>query len=63
MFLFDVVIGLILFPFFKKWILHHKTDDQKLDEVREQVKLLKKQLRSMRNGRRRRGRLYVGLRR
>jgi hypothetical protein len=43
--------------------LHHKTDDQKLDEVREQVKLLKKQLRSMRNGRRRRGRLYVGLRR
>lgn len=47
MFLFDVVIGLILFPFFKKWILHHKTDDQKLDEVREQVQVLQKKVKHL----------------
>lgn len=47
MFLFDVVIGLILFPFFKKWVLHHKTDDQKLDEVQEQVRTLQRKIKRL----------------
>jgi len=37
MFLFDVVIGLVLYPFFKRAVLHHKTDDVKIDELEEKV--------------------------
>ena len=31
--LFDVIIGVIIWPRIKKAILHHQSDDQKLDEL------------------------------
>lgn len=40
MLLFDVVIGLIIWPKFSKWVLHHKSDDQKLEELQLQCKKL-----------------------
>lgn len=47
MFLFDVVIGLILFPFFKRWVLHHKTDDQKIDELQSQFQALQERVKEL----------------
>ena len=39
-FIFDVLIALILLPIFKKWVLHHKTDDQKMEDLEQRIKLL-----------------------
>ncbi|MBX4181540.1 hypothetical protein KW807_01600 [Candidatus Parcubacteria bacterium] len=41
-FLFDVVIGLILWPSIKKFIIHHKTDDERIAELESKVKELSK---------------------
>ena len=30
MLLFDVVLGLLIWPWFRKWVLHHSSDDEKL---------------------------------
>lgn len=40
MFLFDGVIGLVLWPCIKKFFLHHRSDDQKLEELEKRVKEL-----------------------
>ena len=44
MFIFDGVIGLILFPCFKKWIRHHKKDDKNTADLQAEVNLLKEQV-------------------
>ena len=35
--LFDVVIGLILWPWIKKFIMHHKSDDERIAELERRV--------------------------
>lgn len=37
MFLFDVVIGLVLWPCFKRYALHHQSDDKKTEKLEGQV--------------------------
>lgn len=43
-FLFDVLIGALLWPCLKRFGRHHKSDDQKLAEVRADLQKLRKQL-------------------
>lgn len=40
MFLFDVVLGLIIWPCVKKFGRHHKKDDDKLTELEKRIKKL-----------------------
>ena len=40
--LFDVVIGAIIWPYIKKFITHHKSDDEKLSELEKRVQELEK---------------------
>lgn len=37
MFLFDVVIGILIWPRLKRWAKHHKSDDQKLEDLQENL--------------------------
>ena len=37
MIVFDGLIGFILYPLFRKKVLHHRTDDQKIEELEQQV--------------------------
>jgi len=39
-FLFDVVIGLLIWPQIKKWLRHHEEDDSKLEELERRVREL-----------------------
>lgn len=39
-FIFDVVIGAVLWPRLKSWKHHHSSDDRKIAELEKQVKLL-----------------------
>jgi len=41
--LFDVVIGLILWPWIKKFIIHHKSDDERIAELEKKVENLSNQ--------------------
>ena len=38
--LFDVLIGLLLWPWFRKFVLHHKEDDAKLHDLEQRVNRL-----------------------
>jgi len=40
----DGLIGLILWPSFRKRILHHQSDDQKIEALEKQVKALQERL-------------------
>lgn len=40
MFIFDVVIGFCLWPFFRKKVLHHQSDDAKIEALEKKVKRL-----------------------
>jgi len=39
-FLFDVLIGALIWPYLVKWFKHHKGDDEKLDGLEERVRKL-----------------------
>lgn len=41
-FLFDVLIGALLWPRLKKFISHHQEDDDKLQELERRVTFLEK---------------------
>ena len=42
-FIFDVLIGLIIWPYIKRFLTHHDSDDERIDKLEEQMKeLLKK---------------------
>jgi hypothetical protein len=40
--IFDVFIGLLLWPSFSKFILHHKSDDERIAELERKVSELLK---------------------
>ena len=35
--LFDVLVGLLLWPWIRKFILHHKSDDERIAELERKV--------------------------
>lgn len=40
--LFDVLIGLLIWPWIRKFVIHHKSDDERIVELERRVdKLLK----------------------
>lgn len=39
-FIFDVVIGILIWPHFKRWFRHHKEDDNKLEELDRRLRKL-----------------------
>ena len=43
-FIFDVLIGLLIWPTIKKFLIHHKSDDERLDELEKEIKELKSKL-------------------
>ncbi len=44
MFLFDVVIGLVLWPLLKKKEVHHQSDDAQIAELQRQLKEIQTKL-------------------
>ncbi len=38
--LFDVIIGLVIWPFVKKALIHHKSDHERLVDLENEVKSL-----------------------
>lgn len=41
-FIFDVLIGVLLWPRLKKFMHHHKSDDEKLDDLETRLSVLEK---------------------
>ena len=39
-FIFDVVIGILIWPQLKRWFRHHHEDDDKLQDLENRVKRL-----------------------
>lgn len=39
-FLFDILIGAIIWPYVKKWFRHHREDDDKLAELEKRLNKL-----------------------
>lgn len=42
--LFDVIIGIIIWPQIRKFILHHKSDDERIADLEKEVRTLKESL-------------------
>ncbi len=40
--LFDVLIGLLIWPWIKKFLIHHKSDDERIAELERRVDQLSK---------------------
>jgi len=40
--LFDVLIGLLIWPWIKKFLIHHKSDDERIAELERRVDDLSK---------------------
>lgn len=38
--LFDVIVGLLLWPYVRKFLLHHKSDDERIEELERRVEEL-----------------------
>lgn len=43
-FIFDVVVGLIVWPFVQKAIIHHKSDHERLEDLEREVREMKENL-------------------
>jgi hypothetical protein len=43
-FIFDIMIGAILLPCFRRATKHHKSDDQKIKDLENQVKMIRRKL-------------------
>ncbi|MDB5254410.1 MAG: hypothetical protein JWL80_476 [Parcubacteria group bacterium] len=41
-FIFDVLIGLIIWPLFQRFTKHHKDDDDKLEALEKRIEQLEK---------------------
>ena len=41
-FIFDVLIGVLIWPWFRKFIIHHKSDDERIDELERKIEELNK---------------------
>jgi len=41
---FDGLIGLIIWPFFRKKVLHHQSDDLKIERLERQMKEVQEQV-------------------
>lgn len=39
--LFDVIVGLIIWPFIQKALIHHKSDHERLEDLEREVERLK----------------------
>ena len=39
--IFDVVIGLLIWPFIQKALVHHKSDHERLEDVEREIENLK----------------------
>ena len=44
MFLFDVLIGMLIWPYIRKFFKHHRKDDKKIAQLEKEVDALKKQI-------------------
>jgi hypothetical protein len=44
MFIFDFVIGILVWPRIKRWTRHHKSDDNKIDVLEQELKAIKERL-------------------
>ena len=42
--IFDVIIGLIIWPFIQKALVHHKSDHERLEDLEQEVRNLKGRL-------------------
>ena len=42
MFLFDIILGLLIIPWFRRSMLHHKSDDARTEELEKQVSEMRK---------------------
>ena len=40
--LFDVLIGLLIWPWIRKFIIHHKSDDERIEELERRLDELSK---------------------
>lgn len=41
-FLFDVLIGLLIWPWIRKFVIHHKSDDERIAELERRIDELSK---------------------
>ena len=41
-FLFDVLIGLLVWPWIRKFVIHHKSDDERIAELERKIEELSK---------------------
>ena len=39
--IFDVIIGLVIWPFIQKALVHHKSDHERLEDLEKEVQVLK----------------------
>jgi hypothetical protein len=39
--IFDVIVGLLIWPFVNKALLHHKSDHERLEDLEREVDMLK----------------------
>lgn len=39
--IFDVIVGLLIWPFVNKALLHHKSDHERLEDLERELEILK----------------------
>lgn len=42
--IFDVIIGLLIWPFIQKALIHHKSDHERLEDLEKEVEKLRNNL-------------------